>query len=134
MKKTDKMKSPKGNKIKKTEEPFMTIDELAIIINRSFDEVCKRLSNLETRLSAVEDRLSVVEKRLSVVEERLSVVEERLSLVENRLTAVEERLESVDERLCYVERAVHELRYKIVETNDSIHYLSKRVDVLEGAK
>ena len=126
MKKTAKMKSPKGSKIKKIEEPFMTIDELAIIINRSFDEVCKRLSNLETRLSAVEKRLSVVENRLSVVEERLSIVEERL-------TAVEERLESVDERLCYVERAVHELRYKIVETNDSIHYLSKRVDVLEGA-
>lgn len=97
MKKTDKMKSPKGNKIKKTEEPFMTIDELAIIINRSFDEVCKRLSNLE-----------------------------------NRLTAVEDRLESMDERLCYVERAVHELRYKVVETNDAIHELTKRVDLLEN--
>jgi archaellum component FlaC len=114
-----------------------TIDELAVMINKSFVGVESRIAGVESRLVGVESRLEGIETRLVKVETRLDSVETRLDSVESRLTGVEGQLISfktnVEGRFDDISRELKENRNYIKEADvrPTVVNLEIRVDKIE---
>jgi archaellum component FlaC len=107
-----------------------TIDELAVMINKSFVGV-------ESHIVAVESRITGVESRLEGIETRLVKVESRLDSVETRLTGVEGQLASfktyAEGRFDDISRELKESRNytKEADVRPAVVNLEVRVDKIE---
>jgi archaellum component FlaC len=71
----------------------ITLEDLAMMVARGFNEVSIRFTGVETRLDKVETRLNRVETRLDRVETRLDRIENLiLTDYRNRLERVEDKI------------------------------------------
>ncbi len=94
----------------------VTIDDLAVMVAKGFNEVGREIGEVKDRLGAVENRLGAVENRLGAVENRLGAVENRLDTVEENIIATRRDLLTMGDRFV--------LKYEMYD-------LSTRVGVLE---
>jgi len=79
----------------------ISIDDLAVMINRGFEAVDKRFDELDERFKAVDSRLDAVEKRLGLVETGQEDVKLRISEVAYRfeLNQLEKRMEVLEQKV-----------------------------------
>jgi archaellum component FlaC len=100
-----------------------TIDELAVMINKSFVGV-------ESHIAAVESRIAGVESRLDGIESRLDSVETRLTGVEGQLASFKTYAEG---RFDDISRELKESRNytKEADVRPAVVNLEVRVDKIE---
>jgi len=103
--------------MKNKSKKITTIDELAVMMNNSF----------QTAQDHIDVRFDKVEGRLDKVELRLDRVEDRLGKVEGRLTKVEIRLDNIEEEVSEIRK--HQAMHTIFR--DEFERLDNRVKKLE---
>ncbi len=69
----------------------VTIDDLAVMVAKGFNEVGREIGEVKDRLGAVENRLGAVENRLGAVENRLDTVEENIIATRRDLLTMGDR-------------------------------------------
>ncbi len=86
--------------------PAVTLDDLALMIKKGFDEVGEKFSKVDTRLATIEKHLAHVETGLTNVETRLSTVEKRLTKVEERFSILADHVDSLDADVKIMKRVI----------------------------
>jgi tetrahydromethanopterin S-methyltransferase subunit G len=74
------------NITKKERAPRITLEDLALMVKKGFDEVYKVMNK----------RFDEVDKRFEAVEKRLDAIELHLDTMDKRLDHIEAKLESID--------------------------------------
>jgi hypothetical protein len=95
-------------KTKQEKQKNITIDDLAIIIKKSFDVVDKRFDDVDKRFSAVDKRFDTVERRFENIDNRLNNLELGQKEIIEQLKKVAFRygIEFVESRLARLELEV----------------------------
>jgi chromosome segregation ATPase len=138
MKKSAKVGSPKGKKIK---EKRTTVNDLALMVKIGFDDVLEKMREMDQkfdkRFQAIEEQLVYLWREVRELKYRMIEVEKRLDKVEQRLDKVEQRLDKVEQRLDKVEQRLDKVEYRLTQLEQSFNGLAaenlpRRVAVLEG--
>ncbi len=82
------------------------IENLGIMIAKSFEYTGKQIHSLEKKVDTLDGRMSSMEGRMSSVEGEVRSLGERMSSVENRLTTVESKIDRETEMLVVMENAL----------------------------
>ena len=81
----------------------ITIDDLAVMIKKGFDEMDRRFSEIDQRFIAVDKRFDNLEDRMYKLEVRFDKLEKRFNNLEIRLDKLEKRFDVLEKRFDHFE-------------------------------
>lgn len=126
----------KNKKTDSSSRGKVTIDQLALMVERGFNEVCERmdkgLKEVDERFDKVEDRLDKVEDRLDAVENKLDRIETRLDSLERRILAIEDILTEHGKDIKEIKNEIKAIKESGSKQWEKFWEIEKRVNILES--
>ena len=107
----------------------MTIDGLAVMVKKGFDETAK---NVNARFEQVDARFVSIDKRFISIEKRLDRMEIKLDSLERRIFAIENILTEHGRDIREIKSEIKKIRELGNVSHEKILELEQRVKILEA--
>lgn len=95
-----------------------TTRQFMMFTERRFDQLDKRIDQVEVRIDQVDKRIDQVEQRIDQVDKRIDQVELRIVQIDKRIDQVELRIDQIDKRIDQVDKRIDQIerRFEAFET------------------